>query len=274
MSAGPPARVSIVTVCWNDLENVQRTLGSLARQTALHGWEHVLIDGASKDATVAWYQAAGFAFPHAVISEPDNGLYDAMNKSLGIVKGEYVIFMNAGDWFADENAVGRILSRVDSTLVWGYSRARVVDSDGLKVRPNIGTIPYSRIKHLFGGPPLCHQAVIMKVELLRELGGFDLKIGEVADYHLLLKAASRVAPRTWPEIDVNYLDGGRSAVAPDMWGKHRARVDALALTPTAAKIDSAWTATQVARIRIRKKLKPLLGPIHVRLLRVGRTDYR
>jgi glycosyltransferase involved in cell wall biosynthesis len=266
VSAVSPVRVSVVTVCWNDLENVQRTVDSLARQTARNGWEHLLIDGASKDGTAEWYQSAGFAFPHAVISEPDNGLFDAMNKSLDAVKGEYVVFMNAGDCFADENALGRVLSRVDSSLAWGYSRARVVDSDGRKVRLNLGTIPYSRVKHLFGGPVLCHQAVIMKVELLRELGGFDLGIGDVADYHLLLKAASRVPPRTWPEIDVNYLDGGRSAVNPDLWGKHRARVDVLALTPAAAKLDSAWTAMQIARIRIRKKLKPLVLPVYMRLI--------
>lgn len=267
MRSESPVRVSIVTVCWNDLGNVQRTLASLARQTASDGWEHVLIDGGSNDGTVEWYESAGFTFPHTVISEPDNGLYDAMNKSLDIVKGEHVVFMNAGDCFADENALSRLLSRVDSSLAWGYCRARVVDSNGLKAKPDRGKIPYSRVKHLFGGPVLCHQAVVMKVELLRELDGFDLSMGDIADYHLLIKAASRVAPRTWPEIDVDYLDGGRSTVNPDMWGKHRARVDALALKPTMAGLDRAWTATQVARIRIRKKLKPLLGPIYMRLLR-------
>ncbi len=266
MSAVSPVRVSIVTVCWNDLENVQRTLDSLARQTARHGWEHLLIDGASKDGTAEWYQSAGFAFPHAVISEPDNGIFDAMNKSLDTVKGEYVMFMNAGDSFADENALGRVLSRVDSSLAWGYSRARVVDSGGRKTRPTVGRISYSRVKHLFGGAALCHQAVIMKVDFLRDLGGFDLRMGDVADYHLLIKAASRVAPRTWPEIDVDYLDGGRSAVNPDLWGKHRARVDVLALRPPTARLDRAWTALQYARLRIRKKLKPILGPIYLRLI--------
>ncbi len=266
MNVVSPVRVSIVTVCWNDLENVQRTLDSLVRQTARHGWEHLLIDGASKDGTAEWYQSAGFAFPHTVISEPDNGLYDAMNKSLDAVNGDYVIFMNAGDCFADENAVSRVLSRVENCLAWGYSRARVVESNGRKVKPDRGNIPYSRFKHLFGGAALCHQAVIMKVEFLRELGGFDLSIGDVADYHLLIKAASRVPPRTWPEIDVNYFDGGRSAVNPDIWGKHRARVDVLRLTPITASLDSAWTAFQYTRLRIRRKLKPLLRPIYLRLL--------
>ena len=267
MSVASPVRVSIVTVCWNDLENVQRTVDSLARQTERCGWEHVLMDGASRDGTAEWYRSAGFTFPHAVISEPDNGLYDAMNKSLDIVKGEYVVFMNAGDCFADEDALGRILSRVDSTLAWGYSRASVVDSNGRKVRPNVGKIPYSRAKHLFGGPTMCHQAVIMKVELLRDLGGFDLGIGDVADYHLLIKAAARVPPRTWTEIDVNYLDGGRSSVNPDLRGKHRARVDVLGLTPMATKLDHAWTTMQLARVRFRKKLKPLLGPIYLKLIK-------
>jgi hypothetical protein len=57
-----------------------------------------------------------------------------------------------------------------------------------------------------------------------------------------------------------------SAVNPDLWGKHRARVDVLALTRAAAKLDSAWTAMQIARIRIRKKLKPLFLPVYLRLI--------
>lgn len=267
MNVASPVKLSIVTVCWNDLENVQRTVESLAKQTERDGWEHVLVDGASSDGTVDWYQSAELSFPRRVLSEPDNGIFDAMNKSLDNVEGDYVVFMNAGDRYADADAVGRVLRRLEAEPVWGYSRARVVDESGRKVRPQVGRIPYSRTMHLLGRATICHQAVFMRVDLLRELNGFDLRMGAAGDYHLLVRAGSLVAPAAFGDLDVDYLSGGvsDSGVYDQLWNRHRARVDALKLNPLSAKIDTAWTALQVARIRARKKLKPVLGPLYLKL---------
>jgi glycosyltransferase involved in cell wall biosynthesis len=267
MTAPTSVRLSIVTVCWNDLANVQRTMESLVQQTEHRGWEHILVDGASGDGTVEWYRSAAFQFPHRAISEPDNGIFDAMNKSLDIVNGDYVVFMNAGDRYADDGAVSRVLRRIETEPVWGYSRARVVDRTGRRVRPLIGRIPYSRISHVWGIAKLCHQAVVMRVDLLRDLDGFDLRMENAADYHLLIEAASRVPPVTWADVDVDYLAGGVSdtGIYDQLWLGHRARVDALALRPVGSRLDSAWTALQVVHIRARKKLKPLLGPAYLKL---------
>lgn len=267
MSVASPVKLSVVTVCWNDLENVQLTVESLAKQTKHDGWEHVLVDGASSDGTVDWYQSAELSFPHRVVSEPDKGIFDAMNKSLDIVVGDYVVFMNAGDRYADGEAVDRVLRRLEAEPVWGYSRARVVDDTGRKVRPQVGRIPYSRLMHLLGRATICHQAVFMRVDLLRELDGFDLRMGTAGDYHLLVRAGSRYAPSTFADVDVDFLVGGvsDSGIYEHLWNRHRARVEALALKPLNAKLDAAWTALQVARIRARKKLKPVLGPIYLKL---------
>lgn len=267
MTASSSIRLSIVTVCWNDLANVKRTIDSLQRQTERDGWEHILVDGGSSDSTADWYRSAGFEFPHRVVSEPDDGIFDAMNKSLDVAKGEYIVFMNAGDRYADCEAIARALKRIESNPTWGYSKARVVDSAGSKVRPQIGKIPYSRKRHLFGIANLCHQTVIMRSEFLRDMGGFDLRMGNAADYHLLIKAASRVPPSTWPDVDVDYLVGGVSdtGIYHQLWLGHRCRVDALGVNRFAAQLDKAWTACQIGYIRVRKALKPALGPIYVRL---------
>jgi glycosyltransferase involved in cell wall biosynthesis len=258
--------LSIVTVCRNDLTNVQHTMASLMQQTERHGWEHVLIDGLSTDGTVDWYRSADWDFPHRVISEADTGIYDAMNKSLDMVNGDYIVFMNAGDRYADEEAISRTLRRIGTKPAWGYSRARVVEHDGRTLR-EYGRIPYSRVHHLLGRATFCHQAVVMRVDLLRELGGFDESFRIAADYHLLIKAAGRVRPITWRDMDVDYLTGGishRHYIA-GAWEKHRARVDALQLGHNAAKIDEAWTRSQIGRMRVRKRLKPFLGPAYSKL---------
>lgn len=264
MSAATPVQLSIVTICFNDFDNVRSTLESIEVQNQRQGWEHILIDGASSDGTPAWYGSAGFDFPHTLVSEPDKGIFDAMNKSLDYVSGDYIMFMNAGDRFADSGVIGRVFQRLQSRPAWVYSRARVVDSDGNKVYPDIGRIPYSRAAHLFRIAQLCHQTVVMRVDFLRSLGGFDLSMGNAGDYHLLLKAAAIERPLTWPDVDVDYLAGGVSdrEIFNSLRIGHLCRVDALAMTPFLARVDRAWTALQVSHIWVRKKLKPYLGPAY------------
>ena len=99
-------RFSVITVCWNDHPGLRKTHGSLVSQT-LRDYEWLVIDGASTDGTVEWLK--GHDCPKCTwISEPDSGLYDAMNKGLQRASGEYLIFMNSGDSFVD----GRVLERV------------------------------------------------------------------------------------------------------------------------------------------------------------------
>lgn len=267
MNSASATELSIVTVCFNDFENVRRTMESIEMQTEREGWEHILIDGASSDGTAAWYAAAAFDFPHTLVSEPDKGIFDAMNKSLHYVNGDYINFMCAGDRFADEGVIRRIIQRTRSQPAWGYSKARIVDSAGNKVYPDIGRIPYSRAAHLFRIGQLCQQTVVMRVDFLRGLGGFDLAMGNGGDYHLLLKAAAVERPVTWSDVDVDYLAGGVSdrEIFNSLRLGHRCRVDALAMTPFLAKLDGIWTALQLSHIWVRKKLKPYLGLAYNRL---------
>lgn len=267
MNTEAPISLSIVTVCFNDLPNLQRTVESIDSQAARGNWEHILIDGASEDGSADWYRSAGFDFPHRIVSEPDKGIFDAMNKSLAIANGEYVIFMNAGDCFADVGVIGRVLQRITTGPNWGYSKARMVDSCGNNVRPMVGRIPFRRLVHLFGIGIICHQTVVMQLRFLRLLGGFDLQMGHAADYHLLVRAASISPPATWDDVDVNYLVGGVSdkEIYRGLWLGHRCRVDALAMSPTSAHVDAAWTAVQVVNVRLRKTLKPIFGKLYLRL---------
>lgn len=107
MKHSPPERTapqfSIVTITWNNLAGLRETAASVLTQTDA-SYEWIIVDGASTDGTIEAFDNG--QFPGAnFVSEPDSGLYDAMNKGLERSRGEYVIFMNAGDQFADEGVL-------------------------------------------------------------------------------------------------------------------------------------------------------------------------
>ena len=98
--------ISVITVCYNSAEMLQRTIKSLRLQTYSE-IEYIVIDGASKDNTLKVILQSGVEPTH-LISERDRGIYDAMNKGLALAKGEYLMFLNAGDSLYSSDTLQRI----------------------------------------------------------------------------------------------------------------------------------------------------------------------
>jgi glycosyltransferase involved in cell wall biosynthesis len=95
--------ISVITINFNNASGLKNTIISVNKQL-IHGLEHILIDGGSTDTSIADIQSH-LKYYHTIISEPDEGIYDAMNKGISIAKGEYVLFLNSGDTFASENSL-------------------------------------------------------------------------------------------------------------------------------------------------------------------------
>jgi len=111
---------SIITICKDNLSELKKTHISISQQTS-EDYEWIVIDGDSSDGTREWLKNIKTA---NWISEPDNGIYDAMNKGISFAKGKYLIFMNSGDCF-DNNSVlsqcQKILEQHGSpAFVYGY----------------------------------------------------------------------------------------------------------------------------------------------------------
>lgn len=108
--------VSIVTVTYNSSATVQDTLVSVANQTYPH-IQHVLVDGGSTDGTVEILRSAGQSAPDRVrwISEPDDGIYEAMNKGIRMASGEVIGILNSDDFLADDSVVADIMGRLGET---------------------------------------------------------------------------------------------------------------------------------------------------------------
>ena len=106
--AGKDKKLSVITICYNIKDEIRRTCESIANQTN-HDFEWIVVDGGSTDGTVEIlneYKKHIDVF----ISEPDKGIYNAMNKGIMQAHGEFLNFMNGGDTFADSNVVADFLN--------------------------------------------------------------------------------------------------------------------------------------------------------------------
>lgn len=104
----PKPLITIVTVCYNSVELIEKTLKSVTKQIYANK-EYVVIDGASSDGTKKIVEQFIDSIDFFV-SEPDKGIYHAMNKAVEVAKGEWVIFMNAGDLFVNNEVVAKVSS--------------------------------------------------------------------------------------------------------------------------------------------------------------------
>lgn len=177
--------VSVIVAVRNGALTLQRCIDSVVRQTYPHK-ELIVIDGGSHDGTVAILRANAEKVSYWV-SEPDRGIYHAWNKALSVVRGDWVYFLGADDYFVDEHALMRVvphlLNRPNKTRVV-YGRVDLVRTDGSV----IGTFgaPWNRRK-FFELMTLPHQGVFHHRSLFQEHGCFNEEFRIAGDYELLLR---------------------------------------------------------------------------------------
>jgi glycosyltransferase involved in cell wall biosynthesis len=269
VSVNEPIRLTVVTVCYNDKINVQKTCASIKNQIIPNASlvEHLLVDGKSSDGTIEWYKENPPIQNNAFSSEPDRGIYHAMNKAIDAAQGTFIQYLNAGDVYATEESLATLLKQLNKPdVAFTYGRARVVDEHGRQVRNSVGMNPYSRRKHLFGLATVSHQATAMRSQLLRDLNGFDERFGTAADYHLLIRAGLVVRPAPFSEEIVDYATGGVSDVNVHraLLARHKARVDAMQWNLALNRIDYLYCRIQSVVIVLRKMTKKFLRKLNVR----------
>jgi glycosyltransferase involved in cell wall biosynthesis len=167
-------------VTFNPGDRFIRTLESVQVQTARKHLEYLVIDGASTDGTVAEVaRAAKQGLVDGWVSEPDRGIYDAMNKAVCRATGSYVLFLNAGDVFPAKDTLERFLSfsELGPAFFWGDSE---VDRDGKIVHD-----PADRMERfLYRQMTVCHQSLAVRRDVLLS-HPFDLSLRVAADYSVL-----------------------------------------------------------------------------------------
>lgn len=190
-------KVSIVTVTYNAGKLAEKTLSNLLEQDYPEK-EIIVVDGKSTDDTldiISRYAQRGALAKW--VSEPDGGIYDAMNKGVGMASGEWVIFMNAGDVFASQDVLRRVFvsGQQDADVVYGD----VVKDGEVKKAPQ-SYYPYHRM--LF-----CHQCVFTRRECLQR-NPFDIRHRLSADFKSFLVLYQRGARFKHVDIPVAIFDTG------------------------------------------------------------------
>lgn len=160
---------SIVTVTLNHLSGLKNTYDSLLAQN-FSDYEWIVVDGSSTDGTIEYLDQTQAIY----ISEPDNGIYDAMNKAIAKASGQYIWFMNAGDLFADIDVLSDVLKFSDADFIYGDA----LENERYKKARSHRSIECGMFTH--------HQAMIYKAELLKPLK-YDLHYQIASDYDLTFR---------------------------------------------------------------------------------------
>lgn len=198
--------VTIVTVCYNSQATIRKTIESVLRQT-YPNIEYVLIDGKSKDRTlgiIREYQEC-FEGRMKLVSEPDQGIYDAMNKGIRLAAGELVGILNSDDYY-EAGAVEEIVKAWDKRgmqILYGLMRTL---KDGKEYS-------VSMLSHQFLNEHMIwHPACFVTKDVYNQIGFFDTQYRSVADYDFMLRARDSRKVTFVPVYSViaNYSEGGMS----------------------------------------------------------------
>jgi glycosyltransferase involved in cell wall biosynthesis len=179
-------KVTIITVCYNAEQTIADCIRSVASQDYFD-IEHLIVDGASTDGTLKRIRESGFDTSH-LVSEPDKGIYDAMNKGLRKASGQVIGILNADDFYADPQVISDVVKTFQSEdCMCTYGDLEYVSfHQPEKVVRKWHSGPYQRENFRWGWMPP-HPSFFVKAELYERLGGFRLDLGTAADYELMLR---------------------------------------------------------------------------------------
>lgn len=180
---------SVITVCYNADNAIAPTLLSVAEQD-FADFEHIIMDGASTDSTVDLCRQ--HSLPQTrLFSEPDRGIYDAMNKAMACAKGDYLIFLNAGDAFPSPHTLAEYARAITAHNRPGivYGQTTLVDKDRNQIGPRHLTAPEHLTWRSFAnGMLVCHQAMAVKRSIADR---YDTQYRLSADFDWVIRCLKR-----------------------------------------------------------------------------------
>lgn len=196
--------ITIATVTYNAEHVLERTCRSVEAQ-AYPRIEHLIIDGNSSDRTLSLvreYVERNTQPQHniRILSEPDNGLYDAMNKAIAMAEGDYIVFLNAGDKLHADNTIDELVKAIDwehrgANPAVVYGETDLVDNDGNFLRHRrLKTPEHLTSQSFLSGMLVCHQSFYVRTDLARQ-HKYDLNYRFSADFDWCVRIMKRAEKR-------------------------------------------------------------------------------
>ena len=174
-------KLSIITINYNNLEGLKRTVERVVNQT-WQEFEYIIIDGGSTDGSAEYIESQSSNFDYW-ISEKDFGIYNAMNKGIKVATGEYLLFLNSGDDFFNNIILEENIQHIDNyDLI--YFDVELRGGDSLQTIEFPDKLNFS----FFNNSTLCHQSVIIKKEMFNNIGFYDETLKIVSDWKFFILA--------------------------------------------------------------------------------------
>jgi len=203
-------KISIITATFNSIKNIEDCVNSVRKQS-YDNIEHIIVDGASKDNTVPFLKSKFNKFTK-IVSEEDNGIYDAMNKGVKLANGDLIAFLNSDDFYANDNVVAKIVNlfKNEPSIDACYSDLIYIDKVNI-----LKTIRYLKSCEFKPGlflkgwcPP--HPTFIARRSVFKRYGDFDLNYPLASDFDLMMRFLEihRIKSMYIPEVWVHMRIGG------------------------------------------------------------------
>jgi len=264
MAMNKSPRVSIVTVCFNAAPTIQNTVQSVRAQR-YRDLEHIVVDGGSTDGTqdlVAKHNGRISKF----VSEPDEGIYDAMNKGIRLAQAEFVAFLNADDMYADDRVISDVVAAAEAGDV------DAVYGDLLYVRcdDTSRVVRYWKAGEYLPGafrlgwvPP--HPTFFCRRSLFEKFGAFDADYRLAGDFELMLRLIEKQRIRVGyiPRPLVRMRVGGRANTVSGVLRGNREILRAFAVNGLKPAPGFFWRKplVKVGQFLRRPKAEPPVSPV-------------
>lgn len=240
----PTPKFSIITVCYNAEATLEDTIQSVISQT-YHHVEYIIVDGASKDRTMDIVNRYRDRIA-VVVSEPDKGLYDAMNKGIRLATGDYLCFLNAGDSFHEDDTLQQMVHSIHTLQLPDvlYGETELVDHEGHFLRMRRLQAPeHLTWKSFRQGMLVCHQAFFPRRDLVMP---YDLRYRFSADFDWCIKIMkkSKVLHNTHLTL-IDYLAEGMTTCNHQASLRERFRIMARHYGWASTVAHHAWFALRL-----------------------------
>jgi len=191
-------KISIITITYNAEKFLEKTMLSILNQSN-HNFEYWLIDGGSKDQTVPLIEKMSERIASGEflgvdpsqfkwISEPDKGLYDAMNKGINLSTGDFIWFVNAGDKIYDKDILQKIedLIEIEPECDFIYGQSIMIDEEDQELGERHKIAPrVLRLNHFLNGLVVCHQSILIRKDIVSP---FNLQYSIASDYNWTIQS--------------------------------------------------------------------------------------